>query len=145
MDGGTRALLNSLRPMAVWEPPVLTVGYPVERDLHLDGRGLLLVPSYFCWRQPITLADDGMRPVLIHPVDRTTAPPDASSASLTRLLGPARAALLYETAVRACASTSELAEATGLSLPDTRPAQRHRYGYAWNDFFEPDRSCGVTP
>ncbi|MFF2899095.1 helix-turn-helix domain-containing protein [Streptomyces sp. NPDC057966] len=117
VDGGTRALLSSLRPMAVWEPPVLTVGYPVDRDLYLDGRGLLLVPSYFCWRQPITLADDRLRPVLIHPVDRTTAPTDASSGSLTRLLGSARAALLYEAAVRACASTSELAEATGLSLP----------------------------
>lgn len=117
VDGGTRALLESLRPMAVWEPPVLTVSYPVERDLHLDGRGLLLVPSYFCWRQPITLADDGLRPVLIYPVDRTTAPPSASPAALARLLGPARAALLYETAARDCASTSELAEATGYSLP----------------------------
>ncbi|MFG3529725.1 ArsR/SmtB family transcription factor [Streptomyces sp. NPDC047917] len=117
MDGGTRALLESLRPMAVWEPPVLTVGYPVERDLYLEGRGLLLVPSYFCWRQPITLADDGLRPVLIHPVDRTTAQPGTSPASLARLLGPARAALLYEAAVRTCGTTSELADATGLSLP----------------------------
>lgn len=116
-EGGMRALWNSLRPMAVWEPPVLTVDYPVEQELHLHGRGLLLVPSYFCWRRPITLADDQLRPVLIYPVDKTPAPPAASVASLSRLLGPTRAALLSEAAALTCATTSELACATGMSLP----------------------------
>ncbi|MFF0745522.1 ArsR/SmtB family transcription factor [Streptomyces sp. NPDC004111] len=126
VDGGTRALLNSLRPMAVWEPPVLKVDYPVEHDLHLRGRGLLLVPSYFCWRRPISLADDQLRPVLIYPVDKTlgatpapgTGPSTAAAPSaLTRLLGPTRAALLSEAAALACATTSELAAVTGVSLP----------------------------
>ncbi|MEV0254052.1 winged helix-turn-helix domain-containing protein [Streptomyces sp. NPDC050732] len=117
VDGGTRALLDSLRPMAVWEPPVLTVDYPVEYDLRLQGRGLLLVPSYFCWRRPITLADSELRPVLIYPVDKTPPWSTASPASLARLLGPTRAALLYEAAVLACPTTSELAHATGVSLP----------------------------
>jgi DNA-binding transcriptional ArsR family regulator len=117
MDGGTRTLLDSLRPMAVWEPPVLTVDYPVERDLHLQGRGLLLVPSYFCWRRPITLADDQMRPTLIYPVDKSPLPPARSSTSLARLLGPTRAALLYEAAALTCATTSELAGAAGVSVP----------------------------
>ncbi|MGV2915734.1 helix-turn-helix domain-containing protein [Streptomyces alfalfae] len=116
-DGGTRALLNSLRPMAVWEPPVLTVDYPVERDLHLNGRGLLLVPSYFCWQRPISLADDQLRPVLIYPVDKSPSSAAAPSASLSRMLGSARAALLSEAAALTCATTSELADATGLSLP----------------------------
>ncbi|EPJ38678.1 hypothetical protein STAFG_4234 [Streptomyces afghaniensis 772] len=117
VDGGTRALLNSLRPMAVWEPPVLTVDYPVERELHLQGRGLLLVPSYFCWRRPITLADGQLRPVLIYPVDKTHSTPATSTASLARLLGPTRAALLYEAATLTCPTTSELADTTGVSLP----------------------------
>ncbi|WP_409235329.1 DUF5937 family protein [Streptomyces sp. PA5.6] len=116
-DGGTRALLDSLRPMAVWEPPVLTVDYPVERDLFLEGRGLLLVPSYFCWQRPITLADTELSPILIYPVDKTPAPPTPSPASLTRLLGPTRAALLYETAALTSATTSELARATSVSVP----------------------------
>ncbi|MFE6104870.1 DUF5937 family protein [Streptomyces laurentii] len=116
VDGGTQALLNSLRPMMTWESPVLAADYPVERDLHLQGRGLLLVPSYFCWRRPITLADDDLQPVLIYPVDRTRAP-DASLPSLRRLLGSTRAALLHEAASLACATTSELADATGVSLP----------------------------
>ncbi|MEX3107598.1 MULTISPECIES: DUF5937 family protein [unclassified Streptomyces] len=117
VDGGTRTLLNSLRPMAVWEPPVLTVDYPVEHDLHLQGRGLLLVPSYFCWQRPITLADGQLRPVLIYPVDKTPSTPAASTASLARLLGPTRAALLYEAAALTGPTTSELADATGMSLP----------------------------
>ncbi|WP_055563501.1 ArsR/SmtB family transcription factor [Streptomyces atriruber] len=116
-DGGTRALLDSLRPMAVWEPPVLTVDYPVRHDLHLQGRGLLLIPSYFCWRRPITLADTQLRPVLIYPVDKTPSAPAGSPSSLARLLGPTRAALLYETAALTCPTTSELAHATGVSLP----------------------------
>ncbi|MFI1676027.1 DUF5937 family protein [Streptomyces sp. NPDC020607] len=116
-DGGTQALLDSLRPMAAWEPPVLTVDYPVERDLHLAGRGLLLVPSYFCWRRPITLADSELRPVLIYPVDKTPPPPTHSPTALTRLLGPTRAALLHETATLTCATTSELAAAAGVSVP----------------------------
>ncbi|CAM5330646.1 ArsR family transcriptional regulator OS=Streptomyces alboniger OX=132473 GN=CP975_34895 PE=4 SV=1 [Streptomyces alboniger] len=116
-DGGIRALFGSLRPMAVWEPPVLTVDYPIDRDLFLYGRGLLLVPSYFCWKRPITLAEDHLQPVLIYPVAKPPASSVASRASLTRLLGSARAALLHGLAARACASTSEVADATGLSLP----------------------------
>ncbi|MFJ6074291.1 ArsR/SmtB family transcription factor [Streptomyces sp. NPDC093065] len=116
LDGGNHALLNSLRPMAVWESPVLTVDYPVDRDLHLGGRGLLLVPSYFCARRPVALADDGLRPVLVCPVERTFSWSTASPRTLARLLGATRAALLYETAARE-ATTSELARAVGASLP----------------------------
>ncbi|MEV7162490.1 ArsR family transcriptional regulator [Streptomyces microflavus] len=118
--GGIRALLETFRPMARWSPPVLEVTYPVERDLHLAGRGLLLVPSYFCWRKPITLFDGALLPVLVYPVEKPVQPPAAASgASLARLLGPTRAALLYEVALRGCATTSELALAVGCSLPNT--------------------------
>ncbi|MEV0219308.1 helix-turn-helix domain-containing protein [Streptomyces sp. NPDC050704] len=118
VTGGTRALLDTFRPMAVWRPPVLEVDYPVERDLHLAGRGLLLVPSYFCWRRPITLVDVSMRPVLVYPVDKTVVPASATGpAPLTGLLGPTRAALLHEAAARECGTTSELAAAVGVSLP----------------------------
>ncbi|WP_411082633.1 ArsR/SmtB family transcription factor [Streptomyces sp. cmx-18-6] len=118
--GGTRALLETFRPMARWSPPVLEVTYPVERDLHLAGRGLLLVPSYFCWRKPVTLFDGALLPVLVYPVEKPVLPPATTSgSSLARLLGPTRAALLYEVAARGCATTSELALAAGCSLPNT--------------------------
>ncbi|MFD5759833.1 transcriptional regulator, partial [Streptomyces sp. NPDC127044] len=71
LDGGTQALLESLRPVARWSAPVLEVDYPVQRDLYLEGRGLLLVPSYFCWRRPTALADPGLDPVLVYPVANT--------------------------------------------------------------------------
>ncbi|MFD3416146.1 ArsR/SmtB family transcription factor [Streptomyces cyaneofuscatus] len=117
--GGTRALLETFRPMARWSPPVLEVTYPVDRDLHLAGRGLLLVPSYFCWRKPITLFDGDLLPVLVYPVEKPVQLPAASGAPLARLLGPTRAALLYEVAARGCATTSELAVSVGCSLPNT--------------------------
>ncbi|MFE5243698.1 MULTISPECIES: ArsR/SmtB family transcription factor [unclassified Streptomyces] len=118
VTGGTRGLLATFRPMAVWRPPVLEVDYPVERDLRLEGRGLLLVPSYFCWRRPISLVDDSLRPVLVYPVDKTVLPvPDTGATPLTGLLGPTRAALLKEAAEQTCGTTSELAAAVGISLP----------------------------
>jgi DNA-binding transcriptional ArsR family regulator len=118
VTGGTRALLDTFRPMAVWQPPVLEVDYPVERDLHLEGRGLLFVPSYFCWRRPITLVDATLRPVLVYPADKTVVPASAAGpAELARLLGPTRAALLYEAAAFDCSTTSELAVTVGVSLP----------------------------
>ncbi|HEX2419536.1 MAG TPA: ArsR family transcriptional regulator, partial [Micromonosporaceae bacterium] len=57
LDSGVEGLLNSLRPVLQWHPPVLTARYPVDRDLYLNGRGLVLVPSAFCWQDPITLID----------------------------------------------------------------------------------------
>lgn len=118
VTGGTRALLATFRPMAVWRPPVLEVDYPVGRDLHLEGRGLLLVPSYFCWRRPITLVDASLRPVLVYPADKTVLPAPATDfAALTGLVGTTRAALLHEAAARECGTTSELAVAVGVSLP----------------------------
>ncbi|MEU0300131.1 helix-turn-helix domain-containing protein [Streptomyces sp. NPDC006175] len=118
--GGTRALLETFRPMVRWSPPVLEMAYPAERDLYLGGRGLLLVPSYFCWRMPVTLVDDALLPMLVYPVDKPVVPGGPSTrCSLAKLLGPTRAALLYEIAVQGCASTSELAVAVGSSLPNT--------------------------
>lgn len=118
LDGGTRALLDSLRPLARWNPPVLEVDYPVERDLHLEGRGLLLVPSYFCWRRPTALADPGLDPVLVYPVEKR--PLDLARTredGLERLLGRTRAAVLTEVAGQSARTTSEVAEAVGLALP----------------------------
>lgn len=74
-SGGVEGLLRGLRPVLRWEAPVLAADYPVPRELRLDGRGLLLIPSFFCWRHPVTFYDDGPRPVLVYPIQHT-APPD---------------------------------------------------------------------
>ncbi|MFC8666385.1 helix-turn-helix domain-containing protein [Streptomyces sp. NPDC057199] len=118
LDGGTQALLNGLRPLARWNSPVLEVDYPVERDLHLGGRGLTLVPSYFCWRRPTALADPGLPPVLVYPVAKNPLDlPCTTEDGLVRLLGRSRAAVLVEVVRRSGRTTSEVAAAVGLALP----------------------------
>lgn len=64
---GTDAMLHTFGPLLRWRPPVLTVDYPIDRDLHLDGRGLVLVPSYFCRQLPVALADGSLPPILVYP------------------------------------------------------------------------------
>ncbi|MFF2021234.1 ArsR/SmtB family transcription factor [Streptomyces sp. NPDC058171] len=121
LDGGTERLLAGLRPVLHWEPPVLTADYPVPRDLHLDGRGLILVPSYFCGRRPVTLVDPALPPVLVHPARAAPVPaapdPDGSTAggrrAVDRLLGRTRSAVLA--AVGTGCTTGELAQRTGIS------------------------------
>ncbi|PZF99442.1 ArsR/SmtB family transcription factor [Micromonospora deserti] len=107
LDGGVEGLLNSLRPAMRWESGVLEVrDYPDSRELHLDGRGLLLVPSFFCARTPVALLDPALPPVLVYPVDRLgglvaapgegagPAAPGAGRDALAALLGRTRAAVL---------------------------------------------------
>ncbi|GAA1926083.1 winged helix-turn-helix domain-containing protein [Streptomyces sodiiphilus] len=93
LAGGTEGLLAGLRPVVRWNPPVLEADYPVTRELRLGGRGLLLVPSFFCWRTPITYYDDALTPVLVYPVQHAVpTPPDGRA--LGRLLGTTRARVL---------------------------------------------------
>ncbi|MFJ9721993.1 ArsR/SmtB family transcription factor [Streptomyces sp. NPDC101209] len=118
LDGGVLALLESLRPHAQWKAPVLEVDYPTHRDLHLEGRGLHLVPSYFCWRRPTALADPALGPVLVYPV--TARPLDVTGlrhGGLDRLLGRTRASVLTEVARGRARTTSEVASAVGIALP----------------------------
>jgi DNA-binding transcriptional ArsR family regulator len=124
VDGGVEALLGNLHSTVSWHSPVLGVSYPVDQDLYLEGRGLTLVPSFFCWQNPITLADPGRQPVLVYPVERTLGwsaagelPADAPRpSSLVALLGRTRATVLRTIADTPCLNTSELARMTGISL-----------------------------
>ncbi|MET7862267.1 winged helix-turn-helix domain-containing protein [Micromonospora taraxaci] len=108
LDGGVEGLLTSLRPAMRWEGGVLEVrDYPHSREMHLDGRGLLLVPSFFCASTPVALLDPALPPVLVYPVDRLgglapadgigAAPSGAAPDSLAALLGRTRAAVLQAT------------------------------------------------
>ncbi|GGR66073.1 ArsR/SmtB family transcription factor [Streptomyces roseolus] len=114
---GVDGLLGDLSPTARWRPPVLEVDYVTDRDLHLQGRGLRVIPSYFCWRTPITLVDGALPPVLVYPLQHG-APSRGevaatASAPLAALLGRTRAAVLR--GLTAGATTSELARALGVS------------------------------
>jgi DNA-binding transcriptional ArsR family regulator len=112
--GGVEALLASLWPSVRWQPPVLEVNYPYDHELHLNGRGLLLVPSLFCHRYPITLADEDLPPVLVYPISPdprwlTTDPGAPPGRALAALLGETKAAILEEIATRGERTTTELA------------------------------------
>ncbi|MCP2329103.1 DNA-binding transcriptional ArsR family regulator [Hamadaea flava] len=117
-DGGVRRLLATLHPAVRWEPPVLRVAYPEDRDLHLGGRGLVLLPSYFCWRTPVTLRAADRPPVLVYPIDHSAdRHHGATPGNLTALVGATRAAVL-RAALRhphGC-TTGDLARYAGISL-----------------------------
>src|SRR6266545_993595 len=63
----TTVYINSSRasgPLARWSNGELQIlGYR-DQEVLLDGRGLLLIPAYFCIRAPITLFDQILPPVL---------------------------------------------------------------------------------
>lgn len=116
---GTLPLLHSsLR----WESPILYVdGGHLGDDLHLRGRGLRLVPSFFCWPGPTLLKDPELAPVLVYPVDHDplwlagnpAAPPAAPEIALGALLGKTRATVL-RAAADSC-TTTDLARRSGIS------------------------------
>ncbi len=111
LDGGSEGLLASLRPLMRWQNPVLEVDYPTSQELHLEGRGLLLVPSFFCWQYPISLLDPTQPPVLVYPVEKDPSwfgrTPRTAAPAIAALLGGTRAAVLA--AVGAGCTTGELA------------------------------------
>ncbi|WP_285689188.1 winged helix-turn-helix domain-containing protein [Actinoplanes sp. NBRC 103695] len=110
-EHGLTGLFDSMRPLLCWRPPVLEIAYAVDRELHLDGRGLRLVPSYFCHRVPVALADASLPPTLVYPIGMQfrwhQARRAAPSRSLEALLGTTRCAVL-ETIANG-ASTSRIA------------------------------------
>ncbi|MET0417704.1 MAG: transcriptional regulator [Actinoplanes sp.] len=114
LDKGVEGMLDSLRPVLRWDRPVLSADYPCPLDIHLDGRGLLLIPSYFCWGKPVALADPALPPVVVYPVEH---PPDwlsgARPAALQALLGRTRAAVLA--ALTSASTSTELGLRLGIS------------------------------
>ncbi|MEU7552136.1 helix-turn-helix domain-containing protein [Streptomyces sp. NPDC044571] len=125
LDGGADELLASLPPMLRWRAPVLECDYPVDRDVRLRGRGLLLQPSFFCRRTAVTLHDPELPPVLVYPAAAQLASAPAGGESirpleeqrqrtLGKLVGHTRSVVLR--AIGDGATTSELARRAGVSL-----------------------------
>ncbi|TDC85688.1 helix-turn-helix domain-containing protein [Actinomadura sp. 7K507] len=96
LEGGTVAMLETLSPFA-WRDPVLTAPYPVNADLRLRGRGVRLIPSFFCHTTPIAIADPSLPPVVVYPI--RGGPQESGTAArradaLAALLGTGRARVL---------------------------------------------------
>ncbi|MDT0380143.1 helix-turn-helix domain-containing protein [Streptomyces sp. DSM 42041] len=114
LDGGLPAVLGTLEPF-VWRDSVLTAPYPVDHDLRLHGRGVRLVPSFFCHTAPIAIADPNLPPVVVYPV-RSHPPraenPSGAPAALAALLGTARSRVLH--ALTATDTTGAIAARLGM-------------------------------
>ncbi|MER7667260.1 winged helix-turn-helix domain-containing protein [Kitasatospora sp. NPDC096128] len=128
LHGGIEQLLQGLYPPRIrWRPPILEIDLAsgIEGDLHLQGRGLLLIPSMFASRAPLIDPDVEPQPVLTYPAhhDATTGPlapirvrsvGDETPAPLSALLGRTRAAVLYAIGQRPGCTTGELAAALNI-------------------------------
>ncbi|MFB9831668.1 ArsR/SmtB family transcription factor [Actinoallomurus acaciae] len=121
-SGGVERLLEGLPPGFRWSAPVLAMDYPVERTVDLRGRGITLIPSFFCTVTPVTLIDADLPPVLVYPVRPLMASRPAPSsgaseeahAALAAIIGGTRATIL-RTLTTPC-TTTELAEYIDMSL-----------------------------
>ena len=116
---GPAAMLERVHRAARWESHVLSTPYPVDLTLRLDGRGIMVVPSFFCRGAPITFANAGLDPVLVYPTDppagweRPNGQLSGQDRHLAALVGAPRARLLR--ALGAPAGTGEIAARVGLS------------------------------
>ncbi|MFJ2766714.1 ArsR/SmtB family transcription factor [Streptomyces sp. NPDC087300] len=115
LDGGIHGHLRSYAPFMRWEPPVLHVPGDAGRDLYLDGRGLLLVPSHFCGGRAYLRCGPGRPAVLIHPAAQSTPGAAAANRALARVLGSTRAAILV--AAGTATTSGELGRCAGVSAP----------------------------
>jgi DNA-binding transcriptional ArsR family regulator len=116
-DRGITGLLASMAPTLRWNPPILEVPGPSDRDLELEGRGLTIIPSYFNWKHAMLIYDPELPPVVVYPAARLGALvlDDATPESaLADLIGSRRAAALR--AIAGGCTTTELASTIGVSL-----------------------------
>lgn len=113
-ESGVEGVLSSLCPSMRWAPPVLEVEYPVDQELRLNGRGLLLVPTMFRTRTPVSLLDPDLPPVLTYPARRPAPSSTPAGIQLEPLMGRTRTAILRTTA-EGSRSTTEVARLVGVS------------------------------
>ncbi|MER5728294.1 winged helix-turn-helix domain-containing protein [Streptomyces sp. NPDC002138] len=126
LDTGVEGLLATLCPPLVrWSPPVLEVRHPRHLDVHLGGRGIVLAPTLFSWRELSLLYDPYDEesvprltvPAVTDPADGSALWHDGDGAgtdeALGTLLGRTRAAAL-RLLVDGC-GTTELAGRLGIT------------------------------
>ncbi|MGW5331644.1 DUF5937 family protein [Streptomyces bauhiniae] len=137
---GLGTLLPELDARLSWDGRTLTLPRGAY-ERRLGGRGLVLMPSVFCWPDVITGFDPPWQPTLVYPargVGGLWAEPNARTPeALVRLLGRNRAAVLA--ALDDPASTTALAHRLGLAassvsshltvLRDSGLLTARRYGH----------------
>lgn len=117
LDDGLGGMFARLGPSFRWRWPWLETDYPRSHEIRLGGRGLTLVPSFFCVGDPVTLIDEELPPTLVfpaRPLRRDPAAEERTVFHLAQVIGRTRARILV--ALRTPLSTSVLAESIGMSL-----------------------------
>jgi len=111
---GVDGLLAGLGAATRWTGDVIEIeSYHGDRELHLNGRGLTLIPAFFkAPGRPITLVDENLPPVLVYPIDRAGGE-NGRPRALSELIGRTRAAVLE--AVVHGSTTGEVARRLGVS------------------------------
>ncbi|AVH60686.1 MULTISPECIES: MarR family transcriptional regulator [Streptomyces] len=125
LTGGVDQLLTQANPRWMrWNPPVLEVRMAngAERDLYLEGQGILLIPSIFGTRtivtdsQPVSVSYPASQDQ--HPHELTapaSAPGHRRSPGVSTLLGRTRTVVLTTIAEHQGCSTKELAARAGIA------------------------------
>lgn len=111
---GVGALLANLPGVLSWDGRVLCARYPEDRTIRLNGRGLVLLPSYFCWGDPITWLDPQLPPVLVYQALNHDRAELTVSPHLVALIGRTRAECLR--ILLTPRTTTELAQHLGASV-----------------------------
>lgn len=120
--GGIETMFSNLHTWVGWRPPVLTIASGRGEEIHLEGRGLKVVPSLFIDRPRIFTGRGGEQrtPVLVYPtlLDTTAAnalwdSAGADARALAALVGRTRARVLE--ALSETCNTSELGRRLGIS------------------------------
>ena len=112
LRGGVDALFATLGTGWRWQPPILHIPAAFTADISLEGRGLVLMPSYFALG-PTGVHRPGRPTMLIYPMHLGDQP-NGSTDALGPLLGHTRAAVLAT--LRVPATTTALADRVGISL-----------------------------
>jgi DNA-binding transcriptional ArsR family regulator len=121
MAGGVEVLLSTLHPRIVWTGSVLEIPDGPDREIHLDGRGLLLCPSVFLPGKVGRIVecepDTGMAALVFSAAGAgggLWSDTGTDVQALGALVGQTRAAALRELTTAAC-TTGQLASRLGIS------------------------------
>ncbi|GAA3740727.1 DNA-binding transcriptional ArsR family regulator [Spinactinospora alkalitolerans] len=115
-DSGLGRLLGELDPRVRWDGGILHITGADRGLRHLEGDGLVLMPSAFVWPDIILIADPPWQPTLVYPargIGELWRPAARPPQALAALIGRTRARLLA--ALGEAGNTTALAAAHGLS------------------------------
>ena len=115
--GGWTAALEDLHDRVRWQGGAVVISGMADEQVHLDGRGLMFVPTVFLHPGPATYTEPPWQPAIMYSARGSAAlwePEPTTPPALARLLGTTRAELLLR--LDTPASTTQLCLVTGHTI-----------------------------